>query len=237
MTDARMYSSALIETLKQALPAGDLKWRKGSEPPQAAMILLHGRGATAESILQLADYFSAPGMIYLAPQAKGNIWYPYPFTSPLDDNEPWLSHAMETVGGLVETLNENGISPERVIMAGFSQGACLAAEFCARNARRYGGLLVFSGGLIGPPGMPRDYGGSLDDTPVLIGCGERDPYFSMQNIRETAHWLEQLGGSVDLQIYPGMGHTINEDEIARSQSLIEKVLSIKSVADDLIRKV
>ena len=146
---------------------------------QAALILVHGRGATAASILELADYLPHPAMAYLAPQAAGNTWYPYSFLMPMEQNEPHLSSALARLASLLGDVARAGIPAERVVLAGFSQGACLASEFVARHAQRYGGLLVFSGGLIGPPGTPRAYEGTLAGTPVFLGCSDVDPHIPL----------------------------------------------------------
>jgi predicted esterase len=184
---------------------------------RSAVVLVHGRGATAESILplgeELAQRAKIKNLAFLAPQAPGNTWYPYPFTAPFDMNEPHLSNALRTVGEVFAQLDQAGIPPERVLLAGFSQGACLAAEYAARNARRYGGIAAFSGGLIGPPGAPRDYPGSLEKTPVFLGCSDVDPHIPASRVEESARVLEALGGIVTMRLYPHMGHTINEDEL------------------------
>lgn len=187
---------------------------------KGAMILIHGRGATAESILDLAAYLAHPELAYLAPQAVANTWYPYSFLTPMDQNEPYLSSALRTVSELVDRVIDAGIPPERIIVAGFSQGACLAGEFVARHARRYGGLVLFSGGLIGPPGTARDYAGSLAGTPVFIGCSDIDPHIPLARVEETAEVLAKLGGQVDKRIYPRMGHTINQDEIDAAAAIV-----------------
>lgn len=186
----------------------------------AAMILVHGRGATAQSILELAGYLPHPQMAYLAPQAAGQTWYPYSFLAPLAQNEPYLSSALARLAGLLADVTAAGIPPERVVWAGFSQGACLAAEFVARHARRYGGVLLFSGGLIGPPGTPRDYEGALAGTPVFLGCSDRDAHIPLARVEETAEALARLGAAVDKRIYPRMGHTINDDEIRAAAALV-----------------
>lgn len=178
------------------------------------MILLHGRGANAQSILSLADELQAPEFVYLAPQAAGDTWYPYRFLEPLERNEPYLSSALGTVGDVIAQLGEHGISPERIILLGFSQGACLALEYAARNARRYGGVVGLSGGLIGPDDAPRNYPGSLEGTPVFLGCSTTDSHIPMQRVLESARILRGLGGAVTERLYPNMGHTINDDEIA-----------------------
>lgn len=189
-----------------------------------ALILIHGRGATAESILELAAYLHHPQLAYLAPQAAGATWYPYSFLEPMERNEPYLSSALARVGAVVAAVEAAGIPAERVFLGGFSQGACLASEFVARNARRYGGLLAFSGGLIGPAGTPRDYPGSLDGAPVFLGCSDVDPHIPLGRVEETAAVLARLGARVDKRIYPRMGHTINQDEIAAAAALLAAAL-------------
>jgi predicted esterase len=188
---------------------------------KAAMVMLHGRGASAESILTLADELSQPGFAYLAPQAAGNTWYPQSFLMPLANNEPWLSSALATVANLLAQIAAAGIAPERTMLLGFSQGACLGLEFAARNARRYGGVAGLSGGLIGPDGTPRDYAGSLDGTPVFLGCSDVDFHVPKARVEHSAEVLRRLGGAVDLRLYPGMGHTVNQDEL----DAVRKIMS------------
>ena len=188
----------------------------------AAMILVHGRGATAESILPLADAFGRDDVAYVAPQAAANTWYPYTFLAPIEANEPWLSSALAVLAELVKRLGDEGFPPERIGILGFSQGACLATEFAARNARRYGGVIGLTGGLIGPPGTPRDYPGSLAGTPVFLGCSDVDPHIPLERVEETATVFAALGGEVDKRIYPGMGHTVNEDEIEAVKALLAR---------------
>lgn len=187
---------------------------------RGALVLIHGRGATAESILELADYLAQPDLAYLAPQAADYTWYPYSFLMPIERNEPYLSSALACVGEVVAGVEAAGIPPERIFLGGFSQGACLASEYAARNARRFGGLLLFSGGLIGPDGTPRDYPGSLAGTPVFLGCSDSDPHIPADRVRETAVVLERLGGRVDSRLYPRMGHTINQDEMDAAAALL-----------------
>jgi predicted esterase len=191
---------------------------------QAALLLLHGRGATAPSILELASLLHHDGFAYLAPQAAGNTWYPHSFLAPIAQNEPDLSSALQAVADLVAQVNAVGIASDKIIIGGFSQGACLSAEFVARNAQCFGGLLVFSGGLIGPPGTPRAYGGDLAGTPVFIGCSDVDFHIPVERVHETAEVLTRLGAQVDKQIYPNLGHTLVPDEIARARRVIEQVL-------------
>lgn len=194
------------------------------ERARAAMILLHGRGATAPSILQLAEILHHPELLYLAPQAANNTWYPYSFLAPMQQNEPWLSSALNVVADVVDQLEAGGISPARVVLAGFSQGACLASEFVARHARAYGGLVAFSGGLIGPPGTPRDYQGSLDGTPVFLGCSDVDFHIPKERVEESATVLAGMGGVVTYRLYPNMGHTIIQDEIDQAQGIIDALM-------------
>jgi phospholipase/carboxylesterase len=186
----------------------------------AAMILVHGRGATAEDILSLGRELGRPDLAYLAPQAEGYSWYPYSFLAPMERNEPGLSNGLALLGHLVERLEAEGIPPERTVLLGFSQGACLSLEYAARNARRFGGVAGLSGGLIGPPETPRDYPGSFDGTPVFLGCSDRDPHIPLQRVKETTEVLKRMGADVTERIYPAMGHTVNEDELERVRSLV-----------------
>lgn len=188
---------------------------------QAAMILVHGRGATAASILTLARELDRDGFAYLAPQAPGQTWYPYSFLAPLEQNQPHLDAALATLENVLAQVVAAGIPAERIIFLGFSQGACLASEFVARNARRYGGLAALSGGLIGPPGTPRVYPGDLAGTPVFLGCSDVDPHIPAWRVEESAAVLEQLGGAVTMRLYPGMGHSVNEDEINFVRQMME----------------
>jgi phospholipase/carboxylesterase len=178
-----------------------------------ALILVHGRGATAQGILSLADELAQPGLACLAPQAAGNTWYPYSFLSPIASNEPYLSSALAAIRGVFESLSRAGISADRTLLLGFSQGACLALEFAARHARRYAGLAGLSGGLIGPDGTPRDYRGSLAGTPVFLGCSDIDPHIPKERVLHSAEVLQELGGDVTTRLYPHMGHTVNRDEL------------------------
>ena len=193
---------------------------------KATLILVHGRGATAPSILELAEELSHPDLAYLAPQAAGNVWYPYRFLAPLDQNEPYLTSALQALADVVAQANDAGIANEQIIIGGFSQGACLAAEFVARNAQRFGGLLVFSGGLIGPPGSSREYTGDLAGLPVFLGCSNIDAHIPEERVHETATVLSRMGAQVDKQIYPNMGHTIIQDEIDRAQEIVSRVLEM-----------
>jgi phospholipase/carboxylesterase len=188
------------------------------------MIMVHGRGATANDILSLAPDLNQPRFAYLAPQAANSTWYPYPFMSPLAANEPYLSTALATIEGLLKYVNDAGIPTEKVILLGFSQGACLASEFMARHARRYGGLAALSGGLIGPDDTPRDYPGSLEGTPAFFGCSDVDFHIPKERVLESAEVLRKLGGEVTDRLYPNMGHTINQDEISFVQAMMKKLV-------------
>jgi predicted esterase len=187
-----------------------------------ALIAVHGRGAEAQDILGLAHEIAPAGVAIVAPEAANHTWYPYRFLELPAKNEPYLSSALARIGSLISVLAEQGIPAERVAMLGFSQGACLALEFIARNARRYAGAIGFSGGLIGPPGTRFDYPGSLDGTPVFLGCSDVDPHIPIGRVEETAEALEKLGAVVATRIYPGMGHTVNRDELEAARTLLAR---------------
>jgi phospholipase/carboxylesterase len=186
---------------------------------RGAVLMVHGRGASARDILMLAPELRLPHLAYLAPQAADNTWYPNPFMSPLESNEPHLSSALARLAEVLAQVAAAGIPPERTGLLGFSQGACLATEFVARNARRYGGVAGLSGGLIGPDGTPRDYAGSLDGTPVFLGCSDMDPHIPKERVNFTADRLRRLGAVVDLRLYPRMGHLVNVDELKAVRAL------------------
>lgn len=191
----------------------------------AAMIMIHGRGATAESILTLAEEFDQTQVAYLAPQAAYNTWYPNTFLAPLSSNEPNLSSALMVIADLLAHIAAAGIPAERTLLLGFSQGACLSLEFVARNARRYGGVAGLSGGLIGPDGTPRDYPGSLADTPIFLGCSDVDFHIPKERVQHSSEVLRRLGGAVTERLYPGMGHTVNQDEIDAVKTMLAAVLA------------
>ena len=187
---------------------------------RAVVIMIHGRGASAESILTLAREFNQPDLAYLAPQAAGGTWYPYSFLEPLERNEPYLSSALNAVGALVDHVIESGTAPELIALLGFSQGACLALEYAARHAQRYAAVVGLSGGLIGADDTPRDYAGSLDGTPIFLGCDDHDFHIPKARVDESAVLLTRLGALVDKRLYRGMGHTVNADEIAAVTALL-----------------
>jgi predicted esterase len=186
----------------------------------AVVIMVHGRGASAESILSLAPELPGEGVTFVAPQAAGGSWYPFSFLEPMERNEPFLSSALAALGQLVAQIEAAGVPAERIALLGFSQGACLASEFVARNARRYGGLIVFSGGLIGPSGTPRSYAGSLAGTPAFLGCSDIDSHIPKGRVEESAVVLRKLGAEVTIKLYRGMGHTINEDELEHARAIV-----------------
>jgi predicted esterase len=188
------------------------------------MILLHGRGDSAEGILRLAVALDHGGFSYVAPQAAGNTWYPLSFLAPMDQNQPWLDSALEAVGAAIETVERAGVPADRVIILGFSQGACLGSEYVARNPRVYGGLVALSGGLIGPDGTARDYPGELGGTEVFLGCDDRDPHIPRARVDETEAVLGRMGARVTKRIYTGLGHGVNEDELGFVRRLMSGLL-------------
>src|SRR5713101_3994163 len=169
----------------------------------AAMLLVHGRGASAADIMTVGQELMHPDFAYLAPQAAGSAWYPNPFTAPIESNEH--------------------VPHERVILLGFSQGACLALEFAARHAQRFGGVVGFSGGLIGPDGTPRDYPGNFQRTPIFIGCSDVDPHIAKARVLEAGDVLKRMGGAVTVKLYPNMAHTVNADELHSAAQIVEAV--------------
>jgi len=203
--------------------AGQPAMRKGPTPAQArlAVILVHGRGDSPTGILGLAGELDAADITWIAPQAAGHTWYPYSFMSPIAQNEPGITSGLGVIGGLVKTLGADGIPPERIVLMGFSQGACLSQEFAARNARRYHAVIGLSGGLIGPPGTPRNYDGGFDGTPVFLGCSDIDPHIPLERVNESAEVFRRMGAAVDERIYPRLGHTVNYDEIEAVRALLK----------------
>ena len=191
---------------------------------RSAIILVHGRGGDAENMMELGLAVADDDTALIALRAANNTWYPDRFTAPLAQNEPWLSSALQAVADGVNFVVDNGIKREYIMLLGFSQGACLSLEFAARNAQRYGAVVGLSGGLIGPDETPRDYAGSLNSTPVFLGCSDRDPHIPVERVRETATILKALGGDVDARIYGEIGHVIIDDEINAVRALIGKLV-------------
>ena len=195
---------------------------------KGAVILTHGRGATAESILTLAQEIPHPELAYLAPQASGNTWYPYSFLAPTQQNQPGLDSGLAVLEDVVERIVGSGIPTEKILLLGFSQGACLTAEFVARSAhsdggRRYGGVAILTGGLIGSE--VGDFAGDLGGTPIFLGSGDPDPHVPWSRAEETADVFRALGAQVDLRRYPGMPHTVIADEIEAVQGLISRMMA------------
>jgi predicted esterase len=186
-------------------------------------VLVHGRGSSAADMFGLAAEFGTRDVCYLAPDAAGQTWYPYSFLAPIPRNEPYLTSALRLVDRVVRQVGNDGKAADRVLLLGFSQGACLATEYAARHARRYAGVVALSGGLIGPPGTPREYTGSFEDTPVFLGCSDVDPHIPVARVHESADVFARMGAAVDKQIFPGMGHTVNEDEIDAVTALLSAI--------------
>ena len=198
------------------------------EPPEraaAAMVLLHGRGASAEDILTLVPELPTAGWAFLAPQAAGGAWYPNSFRAPIESNEPWLTSALDVVAGQIGRLGDAGLPPRRVVLLGFSQGACLTLEYAARNAGLYGGVVGLSGGVIGPDGAPRDDRGSMAGTPVFLGCSDRDPHIPAHRVRHAAEVLRGLDAEVTAVLYPDLGHSLNEDELQHVRDIMGRLVA------------
>lgn len=184
------------------------------------LILLHGRGGSAEDIISMASYLDVEDYTLLAPQATGNTWYPYSFLSPPSQNEPWLTSALKLIKDIVDDLSGKGIPVENIYFSGFSQGACLTLEFVARNANRYGGVAAFTGGLIGDKIYNENYKGDFNGTPVFIGTSDPDPHVPVERVYATTNILKKMNAAVTEKVYSNMGHTINQDEIDQANKLI-----------------
>jgi predicted esterase len=192
---------------------------------QAAMILLHGRGAAPRDILLLAQEWPVASVAYLAPEAANSTWYPNRFIAPVATNEPWLTSALGAIDDAMQAAAAGGIVPARTILLGFSQGGCLALEYAARHPQRYGAVAGLSAGLIENGDKSRTYTGSLGGTPVFLGCSDVDFHIALARVERTAVVLAELGGDVDKRIYPSMGHTVNRDEIDAVRGLITRALA------------
>lgn len=210
--------------------AGQPVITEGPDPSKAAaaVILIHGRGAGAQDILGLGREITYTvgrrDLLLLAPHAMRSTWYPLRFTEPEENNQPWLDSAREALESLIEHVVTGGMSIEKVFLLGFSQGACLVADAAVRNPRRYGGLVVLSGGLIGPLGTTFDFSGDLQQTPAFIGCSDQDPHIPAERVKETVDVLGHMGAQVEHRVYPGMGHTVNSDEIQAITTMIRATL-------------
>lgn len=201
-------------TLDEVIARHELR-RAGAPPGRArgVVLLIHGRGATAESMLPLADVLAMPDLCYLAPQAEGHTWYPQSFMAPTAANEPYLSRALDRQAAIIADILGSGLEAAHFCVIGFSQGACLASETVLRNPRPYGFVGVLSGGAIGPPGSPRDYAGSLAGARVFLGCSDHDPHIPLARVKETTAVFNRMGAAVTERIYAGSSHGINDDEI------------------------
>src|SRR5437764_1855775 len=205
--------------------AGKTALGAGPTPDAAAatLVLMHGRGGSAEDILSLYTELRLPDLAALAPQAAGNTWYPQSFLAPLEENQPYLDSALRRLETILADLRARGVPGDRIAILGFSQGACLTLEFTARHPQRYGAVIGLTGGLIGPPGSPRNYAGSFDGTPVFLVTSDPDPHVPFARVRETDEVLTKLGAVVELRRYPGMPHTVNRDELDATRSLLERL--------------
>jgi phospholipase/carboxylesterase len=193
---------------------------------RAVMIMVHGRNAAPENILELTDVLDRPAFAYVGPAAAGGTWYPYSFMAPREQNEPGISSGLAVIESLVTTLLARDFAAERIMLLGFSQGACLTSEFSIRHPRRYGGVMALSGGLIGPPGTTwDDVTTSLDGTPVFLGCSDVDPHIPAERVRESEAVFRRLGAAVTRKLYPGMGHLVSGDEIENVQRVMDEVLA------------
>ncbi len=190
------------------------------EQARAAVVMLHGRGGTAESILGLARVLDEPGFAYLAPQAAGNTWYPHSFLAPWQQNEPGVGSALAAVEAVVAQVESAGLPRTRIMLLGFSQGACLAAEFAARRPARYGGIAILTGGLIGKQIDEAAHRGSFDGTPVFLGSGDPDPHVPWSRVAETAEVYRRLGADVTARRYPGRPHVVSQDEIEQVRAMM-----------------
>ena len=190
-----------------------------------AAIMVHGRNAAPHDILTLVPQLDRPAVTYLAPGAANNTWYPYSFLTEISKNEPGLSSGLWVIEHIVDDLVARGVRKNHIVLLGFSQGACLTAEFAVRHADRYGGVIVFSGGVIGPPGTTWNHPGAFKDTPIFLGCSDVDAHVPKARVEESASVFERMGAQVTKRLYPGMGHLINDDEIAIAQSVFDQILT------------
>lgn len=205
-----MHKKNIIAAGKELTPAGKV------------LVMLHGRGGSAEDMLSLSSYLNVNGYTLLAPQATNNTWYPYSFLAPPSQNEPWLSSALQILEELVEDTVSKGVPAENIYFAGFSQGACLTLEFVTRNANKYGGVVAFTGGLIGDKIYNENYKGDFQNTAVFIGTSNPDPHVPVERVYATSNILRDMNASVTEKVYNNMGHTINRDEIDNANKFVFK---------------
>ncbi|MFH5831024.1 alpha/beta hydrolase [Halalkalibaculum sp. DA3122] len=204
---------------------GEQTYGSSVEKAKAAMILVHGRGASAEGMFSLADQFAQPDFHYVAPKAANHTWYPYSFLEPKEKNQPGISSGLQKLYDLIRSIEDQGIPKNKIMLLGFSQGACLATEFAARHPARYGGVVGLSGGLIGPEIQFDEYEGDLEKTPVFLGCSTVDPHIPKERVNETEQVLKSLGAEVTKKLYKGMPHTVNDDEIKTIRGMMAELLT------------
>lgn len=193
---------------------------KALEDAEKALIMIHGRGASAGDILRLAPHLSVQDYALLAPQATNHTWYPFSFMAKPEQNEPWLTSALNVLGELVQGIVDQGIQKENIYFLGFSQGACLTLEYVTRHATRYGGVVAFTGGLIGEQINLDNYSGDFGDTPVFIGTGDPDPHVPVDRVKETQAILEKMKAHVKVEVYDNKPHSISQEEIDQANTLI-----------------
>ena len=212
-------------TLADAVAAHQLRHHGAAlDGAKAVVLLIHGRGATAESMLPLGDAIGHAGIAYVAPQAEGYTWYPQSFMAPMAANEPYLSAALARIAKIIADLIAAGVAPEKLAVIGFSQGACLAAETVLRNPRPYGFIGILSGGAIGPPGTARNYAGSLAGARTFLGCADHDAHIPLSRVQETTGLFKAMGAAVTERIYPGTHHGVNEDEMEQVRAGLSAIL-------------
>ncbi len=209
--------------------AGQPVLTRGAPLPSApaAMVMLHGRNAGPENILELAGPLAHPGFCFLAPSAATGAWYPQSFLAPREQNEPFLSSALGVVLDLVRTIQSHGVPASRILLLGFSQGACLALEtsYRRRDPDQLGGVIGLSGGLIGAPGTVWEGGVAFEGMPVLLGCSDVDAHIPRDRVEETARAFETWGARVTFRLYPGMGHVVNAEELELTRAVMNEVLA------------
>jgi phospholipase/carboxylesterase len=197
-----------------------IKAGKSLDQAEKVLIMIHGRGGTAQDILSMSEYLNVSNFALVAPQAENNTWYPQSFLAPRANNEPSLSNALKTINDTVLDLEKEGFSKEQIYFLGFSQGACLTLDYVAANAGRYGGVVAFTGGLIGEQVDHRNYHGDFDGTPIFIGSSDPDMHVPVSRVKESTVLLEGMGAQVTEIIYQNMGHTISQAEISQVNKLI-----------------